>query len=213
MRSRFLDRADVPLEQLEGVVVDVVRAVGTKVAVRMAVGPRRIEEGRGARHAAGEVEQRTEQVRILHGQTRRAATAHAVPLDAPASAGGDRAVAAVDVRNQFADDEGLAHEAPVVGVLVERPLATVGHHHHDRRPTVGANAGIEHRHLVEPMQFIVASTVQVVDHRVAPTDACRVTRRPIDAVADLGVVYCRMERAMRDAVRQRADRGPIDPDR
>ena len=198
-------------EQFVGIVVDVVLPVGAEVVVGVGVRRRRVEVRKGARHVPRQVEQRAEQVRVFHCQARCAAASHAVSFDTPAAARADRAPGRVDVGNQFANDEGLALEAPVVGVLVERAHAAVGKHCDHGRPASFADARVEHPHVVETVQLVVAGAMQVVDHRVPLVPLGVVARRQVDAVAHVGFVRPGVEGVMRHASRQMV-LGLVDPD-
>ena len=101
---------------------------------------------------------------------------------------GNRAVFRVYEGNQFSNNKRLTQEASVAGILEERALTPIGQYNDHGWPAPLPDTRIKHPNVVEAMQFVVASTVQVVNHRVVPVRLWIVARRQVYAITNIRLV-------------------------
>jgi hypothetical protein len=211
MRVPALMAAAFFFDERVDVVLLVARAVGAEVVVGVNVGLRRVVEVEEVHDVAGLVVQRAEELGVFHREARGAAAAHRETLDRATGARRDGAVGGVEVREEFADDEGLGGEFSVVGIFVERVRAAVGQHEDHRGPAAGDDAVVEGTRGGEGVQLVAACAVEVVDDGVAARRVGRVAGRQVDAVADLAPERRAAKRAVRDALGELAGLRLVDP--
>ena len=134
-------------------------------------------------------------------------------LNAAALAPGNRAVFRVYGGYQFTNYKRFALESSVAGVLEERAHTPIGQYNDHGRPAPLPDTRIKHPHVIEAVQFIVAGSVQVVNHRVVPVCLWIVARWQVYAIANIRLVRLGVKRVMCHTIRQLARFGFVDPDR